>query len=155
MSTTSTSHYSLLENPLTPYLIVRDASEAIAFYTTIFGAQESLRLTDPKGKIGHAELFIGKSKLMLADEFPDFGAFGPVAVGGTPVTIHLYVNDIDATILLAEEQGATVLKSPKDEFFGDRSGMLLDPFGHRWHIATKKETVSPEEMQRRWSAMME
>lgn len=116
----------------------------------VLNAQESFRLTEPNGKIGHAELFIGKSKLMLADEYPDFGALGPNLTGGTPVALHLYVDDIDETMVLAEKQGATILKAAKDEFFGDRSGMFRDPFGHRWHIATRKETFSPEAMQKRW-----
>ena len=154
MTTTNKSVSNILASPLAPYLIVRDASHAIAFYIKVFSARECFRLSDNNGKIGHAELFIGESKLMLADEYPDFGALGPNTIGGTPVSIHLYVTDIDATMVLAEEEGATVLKSAKDEFFGDRSGLLLDPFGHRWHIATRKEIVSPEEMQRRWNEMM-
>ena len=88
---------------------------------------------------------------MLADEYPDFGALGPDSVGGSPVSLHLYVKDIDAIMALAEKHGATILKFPKDEFFGDRSGLFLDPFGHRWHIATRKEHVSPEEMQKRFN----
>lgn len=139
---------------LAPYLIVADAAGAIDFYHRAFGAEELFRLAEPGGKIGHAELRIGDAKLLLADEYPDFGALGPARVGGTPVSIHLYVADVDATIALAEEEGATVLRAAKDEFFGDRSGMLLDPFGHRWHVASRIEEVSPEEMQRRWRNAM-
>jgi PhnB protein len=140
--------------PLTPYIVVRGAAQAIDFYCRVFGAREDFRLTEPDGKIGHAELLIGESRLMLAEEYPDFGALGPGAVGGTPVTLHLYVPDVDATVACAEEAGATVLGKVKLEFYGDRRGQLLDPFGHRWHIATQVETVSPEEMQTRWTQML-
>jgi PhnB protein len=139
---------------LTPHLVVQGAARAIDFYARVFGAREDFRLTEPSGKVGHAELLIGASRLMLADEYPDFGALGPAAVGGTPVVLHLYVADVDATLALAEREGATVLREARNEFYGDRSGMLLDPFGHRWRIATQVETVSPQEMQARWNAMM-
>ena len=138
---------------LTPYLIVRDADKAIAYYKMIFGAEELFRLAEPSGKVGHAELTIGPARLMIADEYPDFGALGPVSVGGTPVSLHLYVDDVDAIVKRAEESGATVLRPPKDEFFGDRTATLCDPFGHRWQIATKKQDVGPAEMQQRWAAM--
>ena len=140
--------------PLTPHIVVHDAPKAIRFYAQVFGAREDFSLLEPGGKVGHAELLIGESRLMLADEYPDFGALAPASVGGTPVALHLYVADVDATMALAEEHGATVLRVAKDEFYGDRSGVLLDPFGHRWNLATRKETVSPDEMQRRWTAMM-
>jgi PhnB protein len=140
---------------LTPYLIVADAARAIDFYQRVFGAKELFRLSEPSGKIGHAELRIGDSKLMLADEYPDFGALGPARVGGTPVAIHLYIEDVDAKVALAQSEGATVLRAVKDEFFGDRSGMLVDPFGHRWHLASRIEEVTPEEMQRRWTGATE
>jgi PhnB protein len=140
--------------PLTPYIVVQGAARAIDFYCRVFGAREDFRLSEPCGKIGHAELLLGDTRLMLADEYPDFGALGPASVGGTPVSLHLYVADVDTTMALAEADGATVLRAAKDEFYGDRQGMLLDPFGHRWHIATRGETVSPQEMQRRWNAMM-
>nr|WP_316641857.1 VOC family protein [uncultured Roseateles sp.] len=136
---------------LKPYLVVADAARAIHFYVQAFGAAELFRLAEPSGKIGHAELRIGDSEFMLADEYPDFGALGPASIGGTPVSIHLYVADADATMARAEELGATTLRAAKDEFYGDRCGMLTDPFGHRWHIATRLQEVSPEEMQRRWS----
>jgi PhnB protein len=140
--------------PLTPYLVVRDAARAMQFYARVFGAREDFSLREPGGKVGHAELLIGESRLLLADEYPDFGALAPASIGGTPVALHLYVPDVDATMALAEEHGATVLRVAKDEFYGDRSGVLLDPFGHRWNLATRKETVSPAEMQRRWTAML-
>jgi PhnB protein len=139
---------------LSPYIVVRGAAKAITFYTEVFGARELFRLTEPSGKIGHAELTIAASKLLIADEYPDFGALSPVAVGGTPVALHLYVEDVDAVVERALSAGATLLRPVKDEFFGDRAGMLTDPFGHRWHLATRKEEVSPEEMQRRWSAAL-
>ena len=140
--------------PLTPHIVVRGAAQAMRFYATVFGAREDFSLLEPSGKVGHAEMLIGESRLMLADEYPDFGALAPGSVGGTPVALHLYVPDVDATMALAEAHGATVLRAAKDEFYGDRSGVLLDPFGHRWNLATRKDTVSPAEMQRRWTAML-
>ncbi len=140
--------------PLTPHLVVRGAAQAMQFYAQVFGAREDFSLLEPSGKVGHAEMLIGESRLMLADEYPDFGALAPGSVGGTPVALHLYVPDVDATIALAEAHGATVLRAAKDEFYGDRSGTVLDPFGHRWNLATRKHTVSPAEMQRRWTEML-
>lgn len=141
-------------HPLTPYLVVKQAAQAIAFYTRAFGAVEVFRLSDPQGKIGHAELELHGSRFMLADEFPDFGALSPTTIGGSPVTLHLYVDDVDAAIATAAEAGATVLRPAKNEFYGDRAGMIADPFGHKWHLATHREDVSPDEMQRRWTAMV-
>ena len=140
--------------PLTPYLCVRGADAAIRFYARVFGAREDFRLAEPGGKVGHAELLIGESRVMLADEYPDFGALSPIAIGGTAVGLQLYVPDVDATMALAEEHGATVLRAAKDEFYGDRSGVVVDPFGHRWHLATRKESVTPQQMKERWSAML-
>lgn len=140
--------------PLTPHLVVRGAAQAMQFYAKVFGAREDFSLLEPGGKVGHAEMLIGDSRLMLADEYPDFGALAPGSVGGTPVALHLYVPDVDATIALAEAHGATVLRAAKDEFYGDRSGTVLDPFGHRWNLATRKDPVSPAEMQRRWTEML-
>jgi PhnB protein len=140
---------------LSPYLVVKNAARAIEFYSSAFGAEEQYRLAEPNGKIGHAELLIAGSRVLLADEYPDFGALSPVSVGGTPVSLHLYVDDVDATVARAVNEGATLLREVKDEFFGDRTGMLVDPFGHKWHIATCREQVSPEEMQRRWTSMLE
>jgi PhnB protein len=138
---------------LSPYLVVKGAARAIEFYRVAFGARELYRLRDPgSDRLGHAELDVLGSRLMLADEYPDFGALSPISVGGSPVSLHLYVEDVDATFARAVAAGATVLRPLKDEFFGDRTGMVADPFGHRWHLATRKEAVSPEEMQRRWDA---
>lgn len=142
-----------IPNPaLSPYLIVRDAAAAIDFYREAFGAQERYRLQEPSGKVGHAELEIGGSRVMLADEYPDFGALGPTTIGGSPVALHLYVPNVDEVVQRALTAGATVLQPLRDEFFGDRTATLTDPFGHRWQLATRKEDVSPEEMQRRMNA---
>ena len=138
---------------LTPYLIVKDAAKAIAFYTKVFGAEEVSRLAEPQGKIGHAELKIQDSLVMLADEYPDFGALCPASIGGSPVSLHLYVEDVDRIVERAAAAGATVLRAVKDEFFGDRAGMIADPFGHKWHLASRKEEVSTAEAQKRWNAM--
>ncbi len=136
---------------LTPYIVTKNAEAALRFYTEVFGAREAFRMTDPgDGRIGHAEMDIGASRLMLADEYPDFGALAPDTVGGTPVTLHLALDDVDATVARAEARGALVLRAPADQSFGERTATLLDPFGHRWMLAQTIEAVSPEEMQRRW-----
>lgn len=139
---------------ITPSMSVRGAEKAIAFYVKAFGAKESFRLTEPSGKIGHAELEIGGGMIMLADEYPDYDAVSPQALGGSPVGLHLYVADVDAFVSRAVEAGAKLVRPIEDQFYGDRAGMLEDPFGHKWHIATRKEDVSPEEMQRRWDEAM-
>lgn len=153
----STSPIQPIPDPahvLSPYLIVRGASAALDFYARAFDAKLLFSLAEPDGKVGHAELRIGESLFMLADEYPDWGALGPASVGGTPVTLHLYVKDVDAAVARAEAAGATVLRAPKDEFFGDRSGMVVDPFGHKWKLASRIEDVRPEEMQKRWTKML-
>lgn len=138
---------------LSPYIAVSDAAAAITFYVDALGAEERFRLVDPTdGRIGHAQLDFGDASLMISDEYPDFGALSPGAVGGTPVKLHLYVDDVDAVFAAAIERGAMELRPVKGQFHGDRSGMLVDPFGHMWFIATKGEIVTPEEMQARWSA---
>jgi PhnB protein len=135
---------------LTPYIAVKGAANAIAFYKKVFGAKEEFRLEDQDKRIGHAELSIGDGRLMLSDEYPDFGALAPPSIGGTPVKLHLYVADVDATMKKAQSAGATVLRAAQDQFHGDRSGMIVDPFGHQWFLATRKENVSPREMQKRF-----
>lgn len=136
---------------VTPYLIVKGAEEAIAFYAAAFGAEERYRLTDPAtGKIGHADLGIGGATIMLADEHPDFGALSPATIGGTPVKLHLSVADSEATVAAAERAGATVLRPVQDQMHGERSGMIVDPFGHQWFVGTPVADVSPEEMQARY-----
>jgi PhnB protein len=137
---------------ITPYLIIRGAAEAIEFYKKSFGATELFRFPGPDGKIGHAEIRIGNSPIMIADEFADMGYNGPQSLGGSPVSIMLYVDDVDAVFKRAVEAGATVKEALQDKFYGDRMGTLTDPFGHRWHVATHKEDVSMEEMQRRAKA---
>ncbi len=137
----------------TPYLCVSGAESAIDFYKQAFGATETMRIADPSGKIGHAEIKIGDAPIMLADEFPEYDSRSPQALGGSPVTIHLYVKDVDTTVSQAVEAGAKVVRPVEDHFYGDRAGKLEDPFGHVWYIATHKEDVSPEEIQRRAAAM--
>ena len=138
----------------TPYLCCRDAAKAIDFYKKAFGASEVMRLAEPSGRIGHAQVKIGEAAIMLSDEYPDFGAISPQALGGTAVTVHLYVRDVDALVRQAAAAGATVNRPPTDEFYGDRAATLTDPFGHRWMFATHKEDVSAEEMGRRYDAFM-
>jgi PhnB protein len=137
---------------VTPYLIVTGAASAIEFYKHAFGAKELMRIPHPDGRVGHAELQIGDSRIMLADEFPEMGARSPMTLGGTPVGIQLYVDDVDAVTTRALAAGAKTLRPVKDQFYGDRSGTLSDPFGHQWTISTHKEDVSLEEMQRRAAA---
>jgi PhnB protein len=143
------------KHPLAPYLIVKGAARAIEHYVKVFGATEIYRLVEPSGKIGHAELEIAGSRFMLADEYPDWGALSPVTVGGSPVSLHLYVDDVDALVARAVDAGATLLRAVKDEFFGDRTAQVVDPFGHKWFLATHQTDVSPEEMQRRMDAAFE
>ncbi len=134
-----------------PYLHVRGAAKAIEFYKDVFGATEKFRLNEPgSDRIGHAELEFGGATLMLADEFPECGIRGPESVGETTVTIHLHVDDADAVVARAAAAGATIEREPKDEFYGERSGVVRDPFGHRWNIGHSIETVTPDEMQRRY-----
>ena len=137
----------------TPYLIVDGASDALAFYTRAFGAKELFRMPMPNGKVGHAELQIGTSRLMLADENAQMGTKGPKAYGGSPITLMLYVEDVDAFVKRAVEAGAKIDRPIADQFYGDRSGGIVDPFGHKWYVATHKEDVSPEEMDRRMKAL--
>jgi PhnB protein len=139
---------------ITPYLIIRGAARAIDFYKQAFGATECLRIPgrDPN-QVGHAELRIGNSVVMLADEYPDMEVRGPESIGGTPVGLLLYVPDADAVFNQAVAAGAKVLKALENKFYGDRSGSVTDPFGHVWHIATHQEDISPEEMRRRAAEM--
>ncbi|HWE38457.1 MAG TPA: VOC family protein [Isosphaeraceae bacterium] len=134
---------------VTPYLIVDGAARAIDFYKEAFGAVECERLSGPNGKVGHAEVRIHGAAVMLADEHPEMGILGPKSVGGTPVTLMFYVEDVDATFARALDAGATVRRPIENRFYGDRSGMLVDPFGHVWALATHVEDVPPDEMRRR------
>jgi len=139
---------------VTPYLIVDGASAAIDFYTSVLGATERMRMSAPDDRVGHAELEIGDSVIMLADESPEMDARSPRAVGGTPVSLHVYVEDADSTFERAIGAGATALQQVEDKFYGDRSGSFEDPFGHRWHVATHVEDVPPGEMEKRAAAAM-
>jgi PhnB protein len=134
---------------LTPYLTVSNGAKAIEFYQQAFGAIEEMRMAAPGGKIGHAELKIGTALLMLSDEYPEMDVRSPESIGGTPVTLHLYVEDVDATFAQAVAAGAKVMRPVEDQFYGDRAGKLVDPFGHCWFLATHKEDVALEEMKRR------
>ncbi len=138
---------------ITPYLTVKDANIAIQFYIRVFDAKEIGRISMPGNLVGHAELQIGDSKILLAEEMPQWGNQSPVTLGGSPVGIALYVPDVDAIFQRALDAGAKMIEPVKDQFYGDRSGTLLDPFGHKWHILTHIEDMAFEEMQKRCNAM--
>jgi PhnB protein len=139
---------------VTPYLAIAGAADAIAFYKKAFGATEVMRMAAPGGKVGHAEVEIGGSRIMLSDEYPDLGFLSPKTTGGSPVGLHLYVEDVDAVARQAVAAGAKEVRPVKDQFYGDRSGTIEDPFGHVWHIATHKEDLSPDELKRRAAEAM-
>lgn len=138
-----------------PYLIVNDAAKAIDFYKEVFGGSELVRLSAPDGKIAHAELMFADGRIMLADEYPEMGYKSPTSLSGSPVSIYLTVPDVDATYAHAISRGGTSMMAVADQFDGDRRGTVVDPFGHIWMIATKKEAVSYEEMASRFLALME
>ena len=137
---------------VTPYLIIEGAGEAIEFYRKAFGAKELFRFPTPDGKIGHAEIKIGDSPIMLADAYPAMGYNGPKSLGGSPVSLMIYVENVDTVFNQAVQAGATVKEALTDKFYGDRTGSLIDPFGHVWHLSTHKEDVSMEEMEKRAKA---
>jgi PhnB protein len=137
---------------VTPYLIVKGAAKAIEFYKQVFGATERTRMAQPDGRIGHAEIQIGDSTIMLADEFPERNIRGPESLGGTPVMIHLYIQDVDTVAKRAVAAGAKEIRPVQNQFYGDRSGMFADPFGHQWNIATHVEDLSAEEIGKRAAA---
>ena len=137
-----------------PYICVNDAARAIEFYKKVFGAEELFRLTEPSGRIGHAELKLGPMTLMLADEYPEYGIRGPLAIGATSVSLHLHVDNCDALAQRAVEAGATMVREPADEFYGERSCRIRDPFGHEWMLGHSIEDLSPEEMQRRYDVLL-
>jgi PhnB protein len=139
---------------VTPYLCVDGAAEAIEFYTKVLGAEERMRMPAPEGKLGHAEIQIGEAVIMLADEAPEMNFRSPRTIGGTPVTIHVYVEDADAVFDAAVAAGANGLRPVENQFYGDRSGQFEDPFGHRWNVATHVEDVPPDEMEKRMAEMM-
>ena len=134
---------------VTPYLSVNGGAAAIEFYSQVFGAAERMRMPGPGDTIGHAELQLGDSVIMLADEAVDIGFRSPKTLGGSPVIISVYVDDVDAVVERAVQAGATLLRPVEDQFYGDRSGQFEDPFGHRWSVASHVEDVSPEEMEQR------
>jgi PhnB protein len=136
---------------VTPYLIFNAAGDAIAFYKKALGAEEVMRIGGPGGKIGHAEIRIGDSRIMLADEHPELQALSPKTIGGSPVSIHLYVEDVDRAVERAVAAGAKLIRPVADQFYGDRVGGIEDPFGYRWFIATHKEDLTIDEIHRRAS----
>ena len=136
-----------------PYLAIKDAVQALEFYQRAFGATESYKILMPDGRLGHAEIRLGDSVIMLSDEFPEYGGKAPTTLGGSPVSIHLYVEDVDAFFKKALTAGAKERKPVVDQFYGDRSGQLEDPFGHLWWVATHKEDIPLAELQRRVAAM--
>jgi len=136
------------------YLCVTDADAAIAFYTKAFGARERFRLTEPSGRIGHAELGFGDQVVLLSDEFPEYGIRSAQSIGASAVTIHLHVDNADEVIAAAIGAGATLEREPADAFYGERSGVVCDPFGHRWNIGHSIESVAPDEMQRRYTMLL-
>ena len=159
MSSSANKVVSMPVNPIpegyhavTPYLIINDAARAIDFYKKVFGATEVMRMADPSGKVGHAEIQIGNSRIMLADEHPEMGHRSPQSLGGSPVGLHLYLKDVDGTVQKAVAAGAKLERPVMDQFYGDRSGQIRDPFGHVWTVSTHTEDVPPEEMERRAAA---
>ena len=138
-----------------PYLRVHSSAEAIEFYKLAFGAEELFRLTEPGGRVGHAEIKIGPATLMLSDEYPEHGIKGPRALGGTTFSIHLHVADVDEAFERAVRAGASVVRPLKDQFYGERSGTVRDPFGHEWLLGGHLEDVTPEEMQRRYTELLD
>ncbi len=140
-------------NEVYPYLRVKGAPAAIAFYQTVFGAKERFRLTEPGGRIGHIELDIGNIVLMLSEEYPEYGILGPQAPGATGMAIHLHVDNADELAARAVAAGATMVREPADQFYGERSSLIRDPFGHEWMLGHEIEKVTPEEMQRRFNAL--
>jgi len=137
---------------ITPYLSVKGAADAIDFYKRAFGATEIMRMAEPDGRIGHAEVKLGDSRVMLADEYPDMDFRSPHSIGGTAVHLHMYVEDADAVVKQAVAAGAKVVRPVQDQFYGDRSGSVADPYGHVWHVSTHKEDLSMEEIRKRAAA---
>ncbi|MGA9641302.1 MAG: VOC family protein [Terriglobales bacterium] len=140
-------------NSITPYLVIKGAAQAIEYYKKVFGATEIMRMPGPDGRIGHAELKIGDSVIMLADENPQMGATSATTIGNSPVSLLLYVPDVDRVVEKALAEGGKSIKPVQDQFYGDRSGFIQDPFGHFWGVATHVEDVSPQEMQERMKKM--
>lgn len=154
MTADSTPHAGPIREVF-PYLRVRGAPAAIDFYQRAFGATEIFRLTEPGGRIGHAELQFGPVVIMLSEEYPEYGILGPQSVGGTGSSIHLHVDDVDSLTGQAAAAGAEIIREPTDQFYGERSATVRDPFGHEWLLGSHIEDVTPEEMQRRFTAMFD
>ncbi len=154
MSQSKVSYIPEGYNTVTPYLVIKGAAKAIEYYKSVFGATVVVRMDGPGGTVGHAELQIGSSRIMLADENPAMGNRSAETIGGSPVSLYLYLPDCDAVVAKAAAEGAKILKPVQDQFYGDRSGFFQDPFGHLWGIATHKEDVSPEEMKERMKKLM-
>jgi PhnB protein len=140
--------------PIAPYLCCKDAARAIDFYKKAFGATEEMRFAEPSGRIGHAQLRIGDAMFMLSDEYPEMDVRSPQSIGGSAVGIHIYVDDVDALAKQAVAAGAELMRPVADQFYGDRSAILKDPFGHRWFFATRKEELSNEELQKRYADLI-
>ena len=142
-------------NTVTPYLVIKGAARAIEYYKSVFGATVVVRMDGPNGSVGHAELQIGDSRIMLADENPQMGNRSAESIGASPVSLYVYLPDCDQVVAKATAEGAKILKPVEDQFYGDRSGFIQDPFGHLWGIATHKEDVSPQEMKERMKKVMQ
>ena len=142
-------------NTVTPYLVIKGAAQAIEYYKKVFGAEVTVRMDRPDGAVAHAELKIGDSIIMLAEENPQMGATSATTIGNSPVSLYLYLPDVDKVVAKAIAEGAKILRPVQDQFYGDRSGFLQDPFGHLWGIATHVEEVSPEEMKERMKKVMQ
>ena len=155
LDTTTPTATSEATTTIVPYLIVAGAADAIEFYRAAFGAEVTMRLDMPDGRVGHAELDILGAEIALADEYPEQSIVGPASLGGTSVTLRIVVPDVDAFVATAAEAGATVEREVADQFYGSRAGTLIDPFGHRWNVQTPIEDVSVDEMQRRLDAFDE
>lgn len=138
-----------------PYLRVHDANAAIEFYAQAFSAKEKFRLCEPSGRVGHAEMLLGENSIMLSDEYPENGILGPLSVGGASCSIHLHVENVDELLAQAAAAGGIIVRAAEDQFYGERSAMIRDPFGHEWLLGHEIEQVSFEEMQRRFDALFE
>lgn len=142
------------QSPLVPQIAVKNADKAIEFYKHALGAKEAFRLVEKTGKIGHAELRIEGALISLSDEYPDYGCLSPSTIGGSPVRLQLYVPDVDIALKRAVDAGATIVRPTRNEFYGDRTATIADPFGYQWNLSSRTEDVSPAEMQARWDRMM-
>lgn len=145
---------SIDHSPLVPQITVKNAAKAITFYKEAFGAEEAFRLVEAGGKIGHAELRVEGALFTISDEYPDYGCLSPATIGGSPVRLQLYVPDVDAALARSISAGATVVRPARNEFYGDRTATIADPFGYQWNLSTRIEDVAPADMQARWDRMM-